>query len=30
MVLSIIIPMTLYLILQRYFIQGLMEGSLKG
>jgi len=30
MVLSIIIPMTLYFILQRYFIQGLMEGSLKG
>ncbi len=30
MVLSIIIPMTLYFILQRYFIQGLMEGSIKG
>jgi len=30
MVLSIIIPMTLYFVLQRYFIQGLMEGSLKG
>jgi ABC-type glycerol-3-phosphate transport system permease component len=30
MVLSIIIPMTLYFIMQRYFIQGLMEGSLKG
>ena len=30
MVLSIIVPMTLYFVLQRYFIQGLMEGSLKG
>ncbi|NOY10389.1 MAG: carbohydrate ABC transporter permease [Spirochaetes bacterium] len=30
MVLSTIIPFTLYMIFQRYFIQGLMEGSLKG
>jgi len=30
MVLSTIIPFTLYMIFQRYFIQGLMEGSIKG
>jgi ABC-type glycerol-3-phosphate transport system permease component len=30
MILSIILPMTLYFSLQRYFVRGLMEGSLKG
>jgi len=29
-ILSIIIPVTLYMIFQKYFIKGLMEGSLKG
>ncbi|MCD6121396.1 MAG: carbohydrate ABC transporter permease [Spirochaetales bacterium] len=30
MVLSTAIPFTLYMIFQRYFVQGLMEGSIKG
>jgi ABC-type glycerol-3-phosphate transport system permease component len=30
LVLSIFIPITLYFILQRYFIQGMMEGAIKG
>ncbi|HUV08113.1 MAG TPA: carbohydrate ABC transporter permease [Spirochaetia bacterium] len=30
MVLSIVIPLALYLFLQRYFVKGLLEGSLKG
>jgi ABC-type glycerol-3-phosphate transport system permease component len=29
MILSIIIPMILYLVLQKYFVQGLLEGSIK-
>ncbi len=30
MILSIIIPFSLYMVFQRYFIKGLMEGSIKG
>jgi ABC-type glycerol-3-phosphate transport system permease component len=30
MVLSVIVPMTLYFSMQRYFVRGLMEGSIKG
>ena len=30
MILSVILPMTLYFSLQRYFVRGLMEGSIKG
>lgn len=30
MILSIIIPFSLYVVFQRYFIKGLMEGSIKG
>jgi ABC-type glycerol-3-phosphate transport system permease component len=29
-ILSIIVPMTLYFVLQRYFIRGLLEGAVKG
>ncbi len=30
MILSVILPMTLYFSMQRYFVRSLMEGSLKG
>lgn len=30
MVLSVIVPMTLYFSMQRYFVRGLMEGAIKG
>ena len=30
MILSIIIPLTFYLLLRKYFVKGLIEGSIKG